>query len=195
VKPHFDQSDLDGEVVFDRYLAGGAEFDALQAALSALAPKWSSKLRVWRGPKDQRPIDIGTAGALKAAVVAAAGERGPTYRALVERYGHPPHERLTGSVELRGTGPELVVIVALDETVLSQLGETGHLGNRVSLQVRRPRVNGGLGMCGSGGVREAVRGAVAGLGLLQSPRRVLVEGNERRPSHRGDRPRLRPFSP
>jgi hypothetical protein len=142
MRPRFNEQDLDAEVLFDRSLVGGGELDALQTALRAAAPRWCAKLRVWKGPRDQRPVDASRAGALAEAVVGAAGERGPTYAALVERYGRPSLERLTGSVELRGAGAELVVVVALDELVLSPLGDRKDLGNGISVQVRGPVVQG-----------------------------------------------------
>lgn len=139
------QWDLDAELVFDRYLGSGEDLDVLQELLRQLVPRWAAKLRVWRGPKDQRPVDIHEPGALKSTVVTAAGERGATYRALVAQYGHPPHERLVGSAELRGAGPELVIIVSIDEMVVSQLGARTALGNGVTLQVRRREVEGRQG--------------------------------------------------
>lgn len=129
------------EVVFDRALTG-RDLDVVQLVLSSIAPKWSSKLRLWREPNDQRAIDMGLRGALKSAVLEAIGERGSTYKRLAERFGEPPQDRVFGSAELRGTGPELVVIVAMDETVLGTLGARQVFGNRISLQVRRPRVEG-----------------------------------------------------
>jgi hypothetical protein len=133
----FGEWDLDGELVFDRSFGMGDDLDMLQALLRDLAPAWSSRLRLWRGSKDQRPINVSQNGALKAAVMAAASERGSTYRGLVERHGHPPYERLAGSAELRGTGPELVVVVSVDAMVVSPLGLKKQLGNHVTLQVRR----------------------------------------------------------
>ena len=138
--PQFGQGDLDAELVFDRYLGTDDAVDALQEALVDLAPRWASKLRIWRGPRDQRPVDSGRHGALRAGIIAAAGERGPTYRSLVEKHGTPPFERLVGSAELRGSGPELVVVVSVDAMVVSPLGTRQQLGNRIGLQVRRPRV-------------------------------------------------------
>jgi hypothetical protein len=140
MRPHFGERDLDGELVFDRYLGAGNDLDLLQGLLRKVAPKWSSEMHLWKSPKDQESIDVHHPGALGSAVVMAAAERGATYRALVERHGRPIDERLAGSAELRGAGPELVVIVSLDETVLSRLGARKQLGNRVSLQVRRPRI-------------------------------------------------------
>ena len=72
-------------------------------------------------------------------MLAAAGERGPTYRALVKRYG-AGDERLFGSVELRGAGPELIVVISVDERVVSRLGEKAALGNHIAFQVRRSKV-------------------------------------------------------
>ncbi|MCA1702543.1 MAG: hypothetical protein LC808_04455 [Actinobacteria bacterium] len=108
VKPQFNREDLDGELVFDRFLGLGEDLDALQALLGSLAPTWCSRLGLWRGPRDQRPVDIGRGGALKAAVLGAVGEHGPTYAALVERYGPPPYDRVAGSAELRGARPSFL---------------------------------------------------------------------------------------
>lgn len=137
--PDFAERDLNAELVFDRFI-GGDDLDVLQSLLADLAPRWSSKLRLMRSPKDQQPINVGDSRALRSVVTAAAGERGATYRALVERHGPPPHERLAGSAELRGAGPELVVVVSLDEMVVSPLGARKQLGNSVALQVRRPKI-------------------------------------------------------
>jgi hypothetical protein len=140
MKLQFGETDLDGELVFDRYLGAGDALDVLQDALVALAPRWASKLRIWRGPGDQRSVDAGGQGALSAAIMGAASERGSMYRSLVDRHGVPPFERLAGSVELRGSGPELVVVVSVDPMVVSPLGAKRQLGNRIALQVRRPKV-------------------------------------------------------
>lgn len=144
MRPRWARADLDAEVVVDRFL-GGADLDVLQAVLELLAPEWCEKLRVRKGPGDELPVDVGQPGALRAAVLATAGERGATYGDFVERYGRPPLERLTGSAELRGTGPELVVVVTVDQMVLSPLGMARDLGNGVALQVRRPKVEGQIG--------------------------------------------------
>jgi hypothetical protein len=136
---------VDAEVILDYSLTTGSGLDGLQEVLLAAAPLWCSRLRVWRSQRDQRAIDAQQPGALTKAVLAAASERGPTYRALVERYGRPPFERCSGSAELRGAGPELTVVVSIDEWITSPLGSTKALGNRVALQVRRPKVEGYAG--------------------------------------------------
>lgn len=110
--------------------------------LVRLAPKWSTRLRVWCGPRDHRPVDLADPGALARAMLAAAGERGETYRRLVQEYGPGPAERLVGSVELRGAGPELIMVASVDEIVLSTMGTRKLLGNGIALQVRRAAVAG-----------------------------------------------------
>lgn len=139
--PQFSQVDLDAEIVFDRFLSD-ADLAGLQDELVRMAPKWSTRLRIWRGPRDQRAIDLADPDALGRMVLAAAGERGATYRRLVAEYGRGPAERLTGSAELRGAGPELVVVVSVDEIVLSTLGQRKLFGNQIALQVRRATVAG-----------------------------------------------------
>lgn len=133
---------IDAEVVFDRSLTTGPGLDDLQQLLVVAAPRWCSRLRVWVGRRDQRTIDLKRPGALAEAVRGAAAERGPTYQALVEHYGRPPFERVSGSAELRGAGPELTVVVSIDAWVVSALGSKTQLGNAVALQVRRPKVEG-----------------------------------------------------
>ncbi|HEY4027421.1 MAG TPA: hypothetical protein VGO86_13410 [Candidatus Dormibacteraeota bacterium] len=140
--PRFSETDLDGEVVFDRYIVDGDELDVLQTVLVTAAPRWSSRLRIWKGPRDQRAIDASRPGALREAVLAAASERGPTYAALVRAHGRPAMERISGSAELRGSTGDLVVVVALDEMVVSPLGDRKNLGNGIDLQVRGARVQG-----------------------------------------------------
>jgi hypothetical protein len=136
---------IDAELVFDYSLTTGGGLDELQELLLAAAPLWCSGLRIRRSQRDQRAIDAQQPGALAKAVLAAAAEHGPTYRALVERCGPPPFERFSGSAELRGAGPELTVVVSIDEWIISPLGSTRSLGNRIALQVRRPKVEGYAG--------------------------------------------------
>jgi hypothetical protein len=141
MSPEFGQAYLDSEIVFDRVL-GSPDLDMLQQVLVRLAPKWSNRLRVWRGPRDQRSIDLTDPAALGRTVLAAVGERGPAYQQLVREYGPAPFERMSGSAELRGAGPELVVIVSVDEFVVSTLGTRTLLGNAIDLQLRRSIIAG-----------------------------------------------------
>lgn len=142
MRPSWSKADLNGELVFTRFLGDGDDLDVLQDLLVAAAPRWCSKLRVWKSAREQIPIDAGDRRALSGTVLGAAGERGATYHALVEQHGRPLNERFSGSAELRGAGPELVVVVSVDEQVVSPLGPKKDLGNTIALQVRRPKVEG-----------------------------------------------------
>jgi hypothetical protein len=86
-----------------------------------------------RANATQVAIDAQQPKALAKALLAAASERGPTYRVLVERHGRPRFERCFGSAELRGAGPELTVVVSVDEWVLrDELGLSGSIRLRGS---------------------------------------------------------------
>jgi hypothetical protein len=74
-------------------------------------------------------------------VLRVAGERGPTYRWLVEKYGEGD-ARLSGSVEIRGATPDLTVVIRVDERRFPPIGDSLQLGNTVALQLRRARVQG-----------------------------------------------------
>jgi hypothetical protein len=139
MKPRFRGADLNAEIVFDRHLGAADDLDLIQELLAEAAPRWCAQLPVWRGPRDQRPIDVAEPRALRTAVLEAAGERGPTYRALVERYG-AGDERLFGSAELRGAGLDVIVVISVDERVVSRLGDMAALGNHIAFQVRRSKV-------------------------------------------------------
>jgi hypothetical protein len=141
VIPDWSAADLHLQTVYDRYLGAAEELDVLQELLMAVVPRWGRRLRALGSTMDRVQVDVTQPGALRAAVLEIATRRGPTYRQLVERYG-PGDERQAGSVELRGSGPELVVVISVDERVVSVLGETTQLGNSVALQIRRPRIEG-----------------------------------------------------
>jgi hypothetical protein len=158
MKPRFRGADLNAEIVFDRHLGAADDLDLIQELLAEAAPRWCAQLRVWRGPRDQRPIDVAEPRALRTAVLEAAGERGPTYRALVERYG-AGDERLFGSAELRGAGLDVIVVISVDERVVSRLGDMAALGNHIAFQVRRSRWPIAPGPCGS---RRSLRRSATG---------------------------------
>jgi hypothetical protein len=141
VRPDWGTADLDIEVVFDRYLGAAGELEVLQELLRAVAPRWCRRLRALGSTKDRVEVDVTKPGALAAAVLDVATRRGPTYRELLDQYG-PGDERLFGSAEVRGAGPELIVVVSLDERIVSSLDKTTQLGNHVALQLRRPRIEG-----------------------------------------------------
>lgn len=133
---------INAELDFDHYVGAGTELDGLADLLLRHAPSWSKKLRLYREPSDQRPIDLRERGSLASAVVRAAAERGETYARLVEAYPGGDDDRSQGSAELRGASAELTVVVSVDRLALSHIGGRGHLGNHISIQVRSERVAG-----------------------------------------------------
>lgn len=137
--PRYEAHDLDMELVFDRFL-GNDEFEILQALVRDLLPAWSRDLRVWQSRGEKVPIDLARPSALGSIVTSAATTRGPLYQHLVERSGPPVFDRQFGSAELRGSSPALIMVISIDEMVLSPLGPRRTLGNRVTFQVRRPTI-------------------------------------------------------
>jgi hypothetical protein len=163
-------SDVTAEFVYDRFLGDGAVLGDLETALQEHAVHWAESVRVVRAPRDQRELDLSSTGWLEAAVVAAARERGVTYRALVERHG-AGDERLFGSVELRGATRALVVVVSIDERPLARLGGRLSFGNRIALQIRGSQVEGRR-------ASEWVLGAFEGIAGPTSPTWGAVAAHE-----------------
>lgn len=133
---------IDAEIVFDRSLGTGIDLDVLQDVLLTAAPKWSSQLRLWRSRHDERAIDVTESGTLNRTILTAVAERGATFEELSKRYGRPEFDRLSGTAELRGARPDLVVVVSIDEWPVSPLGNKTQLGNSITLQVRRRTIDG-----------------------------------------------------
>lgn len=128
---------VDIELVFDRDIAAEGTIDRLETTLRRLAPRWASDLRVVRSARDQRRV----VGRLRQVVVDAATERGGTFEALVAQYG-PVVSRRFGSAELRGAGSELIVVVSIDSDPFWLIGGSMLMGNTVTLQIRRAKVDG-----------------------------------------------------
>ena len=129
---------IDVELAYDRFIADGGELEELELVLRKAAPKWSSGLRIRLEPRELEPVDD-RAGALRDAIVTAATARGPTYHAMVGEYGGVD-ERRSGSAEVRGASPALVVVVGVDEQPFSRIGGALVLANHISLQIRRARI-------------------------------------------------------
>ncbi|MCA1726136.1 MAG: hypothetical protein LC722_00280 [Actinobacteria bacterium] len=132
---------LDAELCFYRPIAEDDTLVRLQEILAELAPKWSSRMRL-QNPRRGGAIDTKRRGGLRTAVLDDAFARGPTYEELVRRFGRPPAERALGGAEVRGSGPELIVIVHVDAWRVHHVGPRLSFGNILSLQVRRPRIGG-----------------------------------------------------
>jgi hypothetical protein len=129
---------IDVELAFDRFIADGGELEELELVLRKAAPKWSSRLRIQLEPREQAPVDD-RPGALGDAIVTAATARGPTYHAMVAEYGGVD-ERRSGSAEVRGASPALIVVVGVDEQPFSRIGGALILANDITLQIRRAKI-------------------------------------------------------
>lgn len=132
---------LDAELVFDRFIAEDGTLDALWDVLLSKAPKWAGGIHIRKSPKIRLPIDVNASGGFSNAVRGSAAERGPTYHALVSMYGKGD-ERLSGSVELRGSDSAFIVVVAIDQKPFHHIGGALSLGNRLAIQVRKKKIDG-----------------------------------------------------
>jgi hypothetical protein len=95
---------VDIELGYDRFLGDVEFFERLAAMLRRFAADWLANAHIYDGPRNRRPLDVSSAVAFRDAVLADAGELGPTYRRMVSAYGRGD-ERLMGPVEIRGATP------------------------------------------------------------------------------------------
>src|SRR5258708_8910196 len=130
---------LDAELVFDRFLGDTNVLSVLGSALARKAPRWSTGLYIRKSPKERVLVDVRDSGAISKAVLETAGERGPTYRALVSRY-NKGDERIFGSVEFGGSTADLVIVVGVDEKPLSRIAGRLLMGNHITVQVRKSKI-------------------------------------------------------
>jgi hypothetical protein len=127
---------------FDRSLLAANHMYDLHNALHDAAPRWSSGLRTYLSDRPSIPITINDPNALCNAVESSALHRGPRYMELVRRYGAGPYERRSGVEELRGANSSLIVVLSVDEWVMSPSREDWHFGNSLTVQIRSARVEG-----------------------------------------------------
>ena len=130
---------LDAELVFDKFLGNSNVLDDLQRLLVKHAQRWARRVRIWKGPGDEIPVELNGSAALRRAVVQAATERGSSYETLVAKYG-PGDERLQGSAEMHGHDSGLIVVVRIDQKPLARFAGRLLLGNAISFQIRHPRI-------------------------------------------------------
>jgi hypothetical protein len=136
-KPH----DADVQLAFDRFIGEDDTLDVLQQTLTTAAPEWTRSLHVHEGPRERTAVDLSEEGALREAVMAAATRRGATYQQLVARHG-AVNPRRQGSAEVRGSSTALTVVVSVDEKPLARMGDRLLLGNSITLQLRRAKIEG-----------------------------------------------------
>lgn len=127
------------EAVYDRGIEADGTLPAFEALLRDEAGTWTEELRTYDGPRDQEPVEP---GALDRAVPAAALARGEAYRALAAQHGEPGTDRRHGSIELRGAGPVLNVVVSIDSEPFAPTGGKTLMGNGIGVFISRARVEG-----------------------------------------------------
>ena len=121
---------LDLKVCVGHSLFSGDWLDRLERVLAARVGPWSDGLHAWRDEAGEREL----VGGLAAGVRRIADEHGELYARLREKYGPGPHERRTGSVELRGGDDSLIVVVILDDYVFQPSAGRHLWGNTVAFQ-------------------------------------------------------------
>lgn len=131
--------ELDARFFFAENLLEGEVLYRLQSLLKQEAPQWSAALHLKSSGTRRIPIDLVRSDALLRAVRSVGSERGPLYEALSGARGDT---REFGSVELRGSSPELTVVVSFDETAFPGAGSLVLWGNTITFQMRRARVEG-----------------------------------------------------
>jgi hypothetical protein len=127
-----------------RFLLQEGQLDEVQRVLRDHAPQWSKQARIWRSREDQKPADLARPGSLEELIREDEARLGtsPMRKVLDAELGPRRSARFLGSAELRGEDDALTVVISVDEYALAPLGSEWIFGNRVSLQVRRSKVEG-----------------------------------------------------
>lgn len=135
----------------------------VQRLLMRHAPKWSERARTWRSKTDHEPANLGDPSVLEAALRRTHDrvQSSPMAKALAAQRAagkapRGPRPRFVAGTELRSADDALTVIVRADEFVLKPSAGRWLFGNRVTLQIRRPRVEGTDAAIWSAGVFEAL---------------------------------------
>jgi hypothetical protein len=133
---------LNCNVAVGGFLGDSGRLDVLQSVLREQAPNWSSALHIKRPRSERTIIDMSVPGSLAAAVLDRALERGAAFHALSDELGAGMSTRKFGHAELGGRDASLVVVVSVDENLLSQAGDRWTWGNQIVLQVGRSKIEG-----------------------------------------------------
>lgn len=156
---------LDVVIRAARFLFQEGQLDEVQRVLREHAPQWSKQARMWRSRNDQKPVDLDRPGALEELIREDEARLGasPIRKALDAEMGPWRDPRFLGSTELRGDGDALTVVISVDEYALAPLGNEWIFGNRLSLQVRRSKVEGVDAVAWSAEMFQALCGALPSL--------------------------------
>jgi hypothetical protein len=121
---------LDLTVCVGRSLFSGDDLDVLEHVLAQQAKPWSAGLHAWQEERERRELTGGFAESMRQ----IAAEKGELFRQLTAKHGTGPHERRTGSVELRGGDSSLLVVVGMDEYVFAPSAGRYLWGNTITFQ-------------------------------------------------------------
>jgi len=131
---------LNCSVALGGYLHDEGRLDYLQRLLVEMAPEWSAGLHIRRRRQERELLDLSVPGVLAKAVRERAMERGDLFQQLTKQLADSA-PRVFGQAEFAGSDPSLVVVVSVDENILSRAGDKMVWGNRIALQVGRSTVN------------------------------------------------------
>lgn len=130
---------IDIELVYEHSLFSTTTLEQLFRVLKTNAPTWSGDARVAGDSRLSRAA-LGDPDSFRQALLVAS-ERGPLYRQLVSNYGSG-EERRTGSVEWRAPKTGVIVVTSGDDDPLAHTGGRLLLGNSITIQLRRERIEG-----------------------------------------------------
>ena|SRR5436190_16377301 len=99
-----------------------SSLDTFQRLLRQLAPRWASRLDLYRFRESYPSIDISVDGALQELALSKGLERGMLFDRLQELAASPKTSRRFGSLELRGANQELTVVLQFDDWVFQPVG-------------------------------------------------------------------------
>jgi len=134
---------LDVSLKPGRCLLEGGQLDVLQRVLVEDAPEWAKQARVWRSRTEQWPVDLTKPNELVRAIHAYEAWRAPIKERYAKLFGDPRSRRFIGSIELQAARrDDLTVLVSVDQHVLARIADFWILGNWITFQLRRSKVDG-----------------------------------------------------
>jgi hypothetical protein len=129
---------IDIKLLFVRDIAEDGTLTAFEGLLRGRAATWCQTMRIWTSNREQTPIQQGR---LRAEIIGHVTHDGPV-SPLVTRTMSVEERRRVGTSEVRGTSPDLTVVIRVDAFPYSRRGGEPAMNNSLAVQVRRPKVAG-----------------------------------------------------